>query len=94
MGKNVRPVEYVLLLQQLYWRIRVGRTDDYVEPPKHSTHLTMNPELKAALCIQGRTAPNKLGGWRAKAAQHAAEQVPKDGWVEQMDPPGLLLLQC
>ena len=27
--------------------------DDYVEPPKHSHHLMMNPELKAALCIQG-----------------------------------------
>ena len=62
--------------------------DDYIEPPKHSHHLVMNKELKAALCIQGAyRAKQARRVQRAKrAAAHAAEQVPVDGWVEQMDP--------
>ena len=62
--------------------------DDYIEPPKHSHHLVMNKELKAALCIQNAyRAKQARRVQRAKrAAAHAAEQVPVDGWVEQMDP--------
>ena len=62
--------------------------DDYIEPPKGSHHLVMNPELKAALCIQNAYRKKQARKvLRAKAAAaHAAEQIPVDGWVEQLDP--------
>ena len=64
--------------------------DDYVEPPKKmlAAHLTMNPEVKAALTIQNAYRKKQARRvLRAKAAaKHAEEQVPVDGWVEQMDP--------
>ena len=64
--------------------------EDYVEPAKKALagHLAMSKELKAALCIQGAyRAKQARRVQRAKrAAAHAAEQVPVDGWVEQMDP--------
>ena len=48
----------------------------------------MNPELKAALLIQSiyRAKQARKVERAARAAEHAAEQVPVNGWVEAMDP--------
>ena len=62
--------------------------DDY-EPPKRGAHhlAGMNPELKAALLIQSiyRAKQARKVERAARAAEHAAEQVPVNGWVEAMD---------
>ena len=64
--------------------------EDYVEPPKKAlaAHMTLNPEVKAALTIQNAYRKKQARRvLRAKAAaKHAEEQTPVDGWVEQMDP--------
>ncbi len=65
------------------------KPDDYVEPPKGiSTKLLLAPDVRAALLIQSvyRTKQARRVERAKRAAEHAAEQVPVDGWVEQMDP--------
>ena len=62
---------------------------DYEEPPKGVTmKLLCSPEVKAALLIQTiyRTKQARKVERAKRASEHAAEQVPIDGWVEQMDP--------
>ena len=81
---------FVLLFNNFTQECVWEEPPDYVEPTKKALagHLAMSDELKAALKIQGAyRAKQARRVERAKrAAQHAAEQVPKDGWVEQMDP--------
>ena len=62
---------------------------DYIVPPRGVTmkHLC-SPEVKAAILIQTiyRTKQSKKVERAQRAAKHASEQVPVEGWVEQMDP--------
>ncbi len=63
--------------------------DDYIEPKRGvTTKLLVSPEVRAALLIQSvyRTKQARRVERAKRAAAHAAEQVPVDGWVEQMDP--------
>ena len=63
--------------------------EGYEEPKRGiSMKLLCSPEVKAALLIQTiyRTKQARKVERAKRAMEHAAEQVPVDGWVEQMDP--------
>ena len=64
--------------------------EGYRDPPKKAIlrGLCTDPLTKAALCIQGvyRAKQARKVQRVKRAMEHAAEQVPVDGWVEQMDP--------
>ena len=64
--------------------------EGYRDPPKKAVlrGLVTDPLTKAALCIQGvyRAKQARKVERARRAMEHATEQVPVDGWVEQMDP--------
>ena len=63
--------------------------EDYIEPARGvTTRFLVSPEVRAALLIQSvyRSKQARKVERARRAMKHAAEQVPVDGWVEQMDP--------